>query len=84
MKVKFNILNLAKSDSLYNYGMKVLCMSEKEREEGKREWYRGGTDISYYQNNIRKEGYYCAKYFYTFTFTYTFDHADDSVYFAYS
>lgn len=26
--VKFNILNLAKPDSLYNYGMKVLCLSE--------------------------------------------------------
>lgn len=27
--VKFNILNLAKPDSLYNSGMKVLCLSEK-------------------------------------------------------
>ena len=25
MKVKFNILNLAKPDSLYNFGMRVLC-----------------------------------------------------------
>lgn len=31
-KVKFNMLNLAKSDSLYNYGMKVLCFSKKENE----------------------------------------------------
>jgi cytosolic carboxypeptidase protein 2/3 len=26
-KIKFNILNLAKNDSLYNYGMKILCFS---------------------------------------------------------
>ena len=30
-KVKFNILNLAKPDSLYNYGMKILCFSNKEK-----------------------------------------------------
>ena len=29
-QVKFNCINLAKSDSLYNYGMKVLCYSEIE------------------------------------------------------
>lgn len=38
-KVKFNMLNLAKSDSLYNYGMKVLCFSEKEKEKSGREWF---------------------------------------------
>ena len=38
-KVKFNMLNLAKSDSLYNYGMKVLCFSEKEKKESDREWF---------------------------------------------
>jgi hypothetical protein len=29
MKVRFNIINLAKTDSLYNFGMKVLCYSNK-------------------------------------------------------
>ena len=28
-KVRFNILNFAKPDSLFNYGMKVLIYSEK-------------------------------------------------------
>ena len=28
-KVKFNILNLAKTDSLYNYGMKINTFSTK-------------------------------------------------------
>jgi hypothetical protein len=31
MKVKFNILNLAKPDSLYNFGMRVLCYSTNHR-----------------------------------------------------
>ena len=29
--IKFNIINLAKPDSLYNYGMKILCFSNKEK-----------------------------------------------------
>lgn len=29
-EIKFNVLNLAKPDSLYNDGMKVLIFSEKE------------------------------------------------------
>jgi len=29
MKIRFNIINLAKPDSLYNYGMKILTFSNK-------------------------------------------------------
>lgn len=76
------MLNLAKSDSLYNYGMKVLCFSEKEKEKSGREWFWSGTDISYYENNFWKPGVF--KFFYTFTFTYEFTHDNDQVYFAYS
>ena len=32
-KVKFNFLNLAKPDSLYNYGMKILKFSNKMKDE---------------------------------------------------
>lgn len=41
-KVKFNILNLAKPDSLYNYGMKVLCFSNKVKEAEGVGWHRVG------------------------------------------
>lgn len=54
--VKFNMVNLAKPDSLYNYGMKVLCFSEKKRHNEGIEWFRDGTDISYYKNNFKREG----------------------------
>jgi len=32
MKVKFNIVNLAKPDSLYNYGMRILSFSNSLKE----------------------------------------------------
>jgi hypothetical protein len=68
-KYKFNIINLCKPDSLYNYGMKPLIYSEQDAANGTRGWYRNGTDICYYQNNIkRKNGY-----FYTFTWSYVFE-----------
>jgi cytosolic carboxypeptidase protein 2/3 len=54
--VKFNMVNLAKPDSLYNYGMKVLCFSERKMMNEGIEWYRDGTDISYYKNNFKREG----------------------------
>ena len=67
-KVKFNMLNMIKSKSLYNEGMKVLIYSEKRQNHAaslsssaqKKErchegWHRGGEDLSYFQNNYRKD-----------------------------
>lgn len=60
MKVKFNMLNMIKPKSLYNEGMKVLTYSEKRQEHATAAgeeggWTRGGDDLSYYQNNYRRE-----------------------------
>lgn len=49
------MLNLSKPDSLFNEGMKVLIYSEKQAQEKDIGWYRGGTNIIYYQNGIKKE-----------------------------
>lgn len=79
------MLNLSKGDSLYNYGMKVLCYSELSNADNGQEWFWGGTDIAYYKNNYWKDnrgGY--SKNYYTFTFTYKFKHSNDKVFFAYS
>ncbi len=75
--MRFNILNLAKPDSLYNYGMKVLCYSEWEFEENKKEWFWGGQDIAYYKNNFKKESHGYSKNYYTLTFSHTFKYSDD-------
>jgi hypothetical protein len=47
-RVKFNILNYSKPDSLFNYGMKVSIYSERTAENNKIGWHKGGEDISYF------------------------------------
>ena len=81
--VRFNILNLAKPDSLYNEGMKVLSFSSLKRQ-GSEElgWHRAGTDISYYQNNFVRENMRFKRYYHTLTWTHTFEFDKDTVYFA--
>ena len=46
--IKFNILNYSKPDSLFNYGMKISCYSEKKAEQDKVSWVKDGTNIKYY------------------------------------
>jgi hypothetical protein len=51
---------MIKSKSLYTDGMKVLNYSEKRQEVPKKKqeekgWVRCGEDMSYFQNNYRKE-----------------------------
>ena len=83
MTVKFNILNLAKPDSLYNYGMRVLSYSVcRRQEEGDLAWHRVGHDIDYYQNTLKRENTRFNRFYYTLTFTHTFEHDNDQVYFA--
>ncbi|CAG9317340.1 unnamed protein product [Blepharisma stoltei] len=85
-KVRFNIINLMKRKSLFNDGMKPLIFSKREFELTGKEWYRDGTMISYFQNNIQRPSYDKSKirYYFTLTFTFTFKHENDLVYFAYS
>ena len=52
--VKFNILNHTKTDSLFNYGMKVLVYSEGILKNSGVGWHREGRDIAYFQNNYKK------------------------------
>jgi cytosolic carboxypeptidase protein 2/3 len=85
LSAKFNILNLRKPDSLYNYGMKILCYSSVKRQKERIEWHRSGRDIMYYKNAFKREGVPGdEKYFYTLTFTYDFEYDGDEIYFAYS
>jgi hypothetical protein len=48
VKYRFNIVNLAKPDSLYNYGMKILNFSNKIKNEEGIGWHRVGENIDYY------------------------------------
>ena len=43
-----------KSESLFNEGLKILIYSRKEYANKKIAWFRGGKNVSYYQNNIAR------------------------------
>lgn len=76
-KIKFNLLNLAKPDSLYNDGMKILAFSASLKKEQSLGWHRVGSEISYFQNFYRRENLRMTRYYYTFTFTHEFTGANN-------
>jgi hypothetical protein len=51
-KIKFNILNLGKTSSLYQEGMIPCIWSKRKYEQTGTGWFRGGSDISYTKNDI--------------------------------
>lgn len=79
LEVKFNILNFAKPDSLFNHGMKPLIYSETKVEQEGVGWFRDGYWIGYFKNGIKKE----KGSNYSLTFKYKFEHDNDTVFFAY-
>jgi hypothetical protein len=76
---RFNIINMMKPDSLYNYGMRPLCYSVKDAAANHKGWRRCGESICYYQNNIRRKS---GGFYYTLTFVVQFGYSNDTVYFA--
>lgn len=68
------MMNLCKPDSLFNHGMKVLIYSEKKAEEDGIGWYRGGFNICYYANGIKRENTKSFRSYYTLTFSHKFDY----------
>ncbi|XP_067902003.1 cytosolic carboxypeptidase 2 isoform X4 [Heterodontus francisci] len=77
---RFTIVNLMKSNSLYNQGLKPLLYSEREAQLRQVGWYRVGKDIRYYKNNLDQEG----RSLYSLTWTCQFPHRNDTCYFAHS
>jgi cytosolic carboxypeptidase protein 2/3 len=68
---------------MFNRGMKVAVHSKQRYESEGVGWHRAGERISYFESTVKRDT--CTeKSFYTLTFTYVFEHADDTVYFAYS
>ena len=85
-RVKFNIVNLTKPDSLFNLGMRPVVYSCHDAAHKGYGWLRGGSDVSYYanpypRNNTAGEGLAC---YYTLSFTIEFAHAKDTILVAYS
>ena len=79
---KFNIKNFLKGESLFNAGMKVRVYSQTLAQTKSIGWHRAGTNISYFQNELKKS-INSKKCYYTLSFTYDFTFENDIVYFAY-
>lgn len=75
---KFNIINLAKRDSLYTNGQQPLVHSHRLHQSAGMGWYRAGSSIAYFQNGIRHKG----RRYYTLSFTLTCHHGSDLIHVA--
>jgi len=86
VRVKFNIVNFTKPDSLFNMGMRPVVYSVQDAQNKNIGWVRSGSDISYYgnsflRNNSAGEG---LLYYYTLSFTIEFSNVNDTTLIAYS
>eukprot|EP00041_Stephanoeca_diplocostata_P020044 m.439842 g.439842 ORF g.439842 m.439842 type:complete len:1247 (-) comp21458_c0_seq11:127-3867(-) len=79
---RFNIVNLEKSNSQYNFGMQPVVFSEMTAQVEGKGWHRCGTKICYYKNTYRRD-HPRSKALYTATFSLSFAHAMDTCYIAY-
>lgn len=68
-KVRLNIVNLVKKESLFSYGLKPLTLSEKNSRNGV-QWVRNGQKIVYDENSIRRQ--HKSECYYTLSFQYEF------------
>lgn len=66
-KIKFNIVNMLKSDSLFNYGMQPCVHSAQAEKKMGQGWVRSGTGVKYFRNENKVDG--SRRYYYTLTFT---------------
>ncbi|XP_063683101.1 cytosolic carboxypeptidase 2-like isoform X30 [Bolinopsis microptera] len=79
---KFTIINLLKSGSLYNEGMKPLFYSERNAKNKNLGWLRMGHNIHYYKNNIRRKDCKGERYQYSLTWQFQFPYTSDVCYFS--
>mmetsp|Transcript_50943 Transcript_50943/g.159167 ORF Transcript_50943/g.159167 Transcript_50943/m.159167 type:complete len:946 (-) Transcript_50943:252-3089(-) len=78
---KFNIVNMCKSKSLYNYGLRPLRYSECHAKSVQLGWERSCKEIAYYKSGLYYRSHSRIP-FRTLTFTYVGEYDDDTVYFA--
>jgi hypothetical protein len=78
-KYVFNIINMLKPNSLYNFGMKPCFYSQIAANTKHVGWVREGEDIYYYQNTFKKGS---GPPLYTLTFSITSKYDHDTIYLA--
>lgn len=82
--VTMSIVNFEKSNSLFSHGMKIAIYSIQACTQQGIGWTRGGEEITYSRNGIRRKCRVGFGSYYTLSFKYTFEYSGDEVYFAYS
>jgi len=80
VELTFNIVNLMKSDSLFNYGMQPVVFSEARYKKNRESWQRMGKVVGYSRNSVRREN--SRRYYYTLTFKLTSKIAGDRLHIA--
>lgn len=91
-KMKMNIVNLTKRNSLYQQGMPVQILSMRKAQEQGINWAFGGDNIKYGISKLMKnqmcfggeEQAARRRIYFQLSLEYTFEYDDDTVYFAYS
>ncbi|XP_065366323.1 cytosolic carboxypeptidase Nna1 isoform X4 [Calliphora vicina] len=85
MIYRFSIVNLIKSDSLYNEGMRPVMYSNTNAKTKNVGWKRCGDNICYYRNDDDQPSEDDEdNSSYTLTFNIEFEHDNDTVFFAHS
>ena len=54
-KLSLNVLNLSKTTSLYQQGMKPWIWSKRKKDEEGTGWILGGEQITYRQNDFSRD-----------------------------
>lgn len=87
-KIKVNVVNFTKGNSLFYFGMKPSFWSNKEWQASGRGWFQAGENVEYeispYHSEINKLNQHKQRSYYQMSFEYTFEHPGDEVYVAYT
>ena len=51
---KFYLLNMAKKTNFYKQNMKISVFSKKKLEKEGKQWFKGGSNISFFQTNFMR------------------------------
>ena len=87
-KVRINIVNFTKGNSLFYYGMKPSFWSAKTNSKQGKGWFQGGFNVEYevspYHAEINKLNPHKLKSYYNMGFDFCFEYSGDEVFCAYT
>ena len=69
-KYTFNVINLEKTNSQYNFGMQPCMYSNAAREQNGKGWHRVGKNICYMKNTHKRTRF--RKYIYIYICIYIY------------